>query len=146
MTPTDYLGWGQAGIAGYYGTASGRDLNEPSLRGSPGPPEPKPARFAVNYHLLALARRLAPRPRAGLGRRRRGGAQRRRRVWPTADWHEREAFDLMGIVFDGHPNLKRLIMEDDWDGHPLRKDYPDRRRAGPLLGSGVDGDGTEPPA
>ncbi len=45
-------------------------------------------------------------------------------VWPTADWHEREAYDLMGITFDGHPNLKRILLDDDWDGHPLRKDYP----------------------
>jgi NADH:ubiquinone oxidoreductase subunit C len=45
-------------------------------------------------------------------------------VWPTADWFEREAWDLMGIRVEGHPNLTRLIMEDDWEGHPLRKDYP----------------------
>jgi len=45
-------------------------------------------------------------------------------VWPTADWFEREAWDLMGIKIEGHPNLKRLIMDDDWEGHPLRKDYP----------------------
>jgi NADH-quinone oxidoreductase subunit C len=45
-------------------------------------------------------------------------------LYPTADWQERETFDLMGIVYDGHPGLTRIMMPDDWDGHPQRKDYP----------------------
>jgi NADH-quinone oxidoreductase subunit C len=45
-------------------------------------------------------------------------------VYPTADWQERETYDMFGVVFDGHPNLTRILMPDDWDGYPQRKDYP----------------------
>ena len=86
-------------------------------------PDPKPKRFAVNYHLLRLADDpVRVRVQAWLD----DGEEIDTvvPVWPTADWFEREAWDMFGIVFRGHPNLVRILMEDDWEGHPLRKDYP----------------------
>jgi NADH-quinone oxidoreductase subunit C len=123
VSATDYLGWGERPVAGYIGTAAGRDLNDPGAQGYARKPEPKPKRFAMNYHLLAL-REGAPRVRAQVWLAEGETIESVIGVWPTADWHEREAWDLMGIPVENHPNLTRILLEDDWVGHPLRKDYP----------------------
>jgi NADH-quinone oxidoreductase subunit C len=125
ISPADYLGWGSAGVAGYIGNAWGRDLNTPGSRGLQALPQPKPKRFSMSYHLLALAEGEAPRRvRVRVWLDDGEPVPTVIEVWPTADWHEREAWDMMGIPVAGHPNLKRILMEDDWEGHPLRKDYP----------------------
>jgi len=123
VAATDYLGWGGKGVSGSIGTASGRDLNRPNTQGYQILPDTKPRRFSVNYHLLAI-RAGAARVRVQVWVDENESVPSVVTVWPTADWHEREAYDLMGIRIEGHPNLTRILMEDDWQGHPLRKDYP----------------------
>ena len=123
VAAADYLGWGGKGVSGYIGTPGGRDLNKPSTQGFQQLPAPKPQRFSISYHLLAL-QGGAPRVRLQVWLDDGEPAPSVVGIWPTADWHEREAFDLFGIRFDGHPNLSRILMDDDWEGHPLRKDYP----------------------
>ena len=96
-------------------------------------PGREPARFDVVYHLLKLPVRIAGAAEIGTPERVRvlcGVAENAASVptvtdlWPSADWAEREIFDLYGIRFDGHPDLRRIQMPNDWEGHPLRKDYP----------------------
>jgi len=128
LSAVDYLGWGSAtgsdlgGVSGYWGGRGGRDLNAPGTWGLQRLPKPKPKRFAVAYHLLRLER-AAPRVRVKVYLDDGEPVPSVVSVWPTADWHEREAWDLMGIRFEGHPNLQRILMEEDWEGHPLLKSY-----------------------
>lgn len=84
---------------------------------------PLEPRFQVVYHLLSLKTRARLRLKVRLP----GTDPRADSVtglWSAANWFEREVFDLFGVHFSGHPNLRRLLMPEDWEGHPLRKDYP----------------------
>lgn len=84
---------------------------------------PVEPRFELNYHLLSLERKERVRLKVRLGSDE-PVVESVTQVWPTANWHEREIFDLLGVRFEGHPDLRRLLMPLDWEGHPLRKDYP----------------------
>ncbi len=88
-------------------------------------PERAP-RFDVVYQLLSLPNQCSLRLKVRVGMR---GEEHPSvpsvcPIWPGANWYEREVFDLFGITFDGHPDLRRILMPPDWTSHPLRKDYP----------------------
>jgi NADH-quinone oxidoreductase subunit C len=84
---------------------------------------PSEPRFEVVYHLLSIPTKERVRLKAKID----GSSpaiESVTSVWPSANFYEREVFDLFGVRFTGHPNLKRIMMPDNWEGHPLRKDYP----------------------
>ena len=84
---------------------------------------PVEPRFEINYHLVSMSSRERLRLKVRVS----GSdpvVESVTSVWPTANWHEREVFDLFGVRFEGHPDLRRILMPEDWEGHPLRKDYP----------------------
>jgi NADH-quinone oxidoreductase subunit C len=81
-------------------------------------------RFELNYDLLSIRLRQALRLRIRIHGGPTPEASSVTSVWPTADWHEREVFDLFGVRFQGHPDLRRILLPEEWEGHPLRKDFP----------------------
>ena len=85
-------------------------------------PEEEP-RFEVNYHLFSTTKHHRLRLKVLLMDDD-VHVQTVTGVWRTANWHERETFDLFGVIFDGHPDLRRILLPDDWQGHALRKDFP----------------------
>jgi NADH-quinone oxidoreductase subunit C len=122
LAAVDYLTYGMDEWRTRSATASG--FSRGVVRGSPPVSPDTPRRFAVAYHLLSLEQnqrlrvRCYPEP---------GDPPRLPSVtdiWPAANWFEREAFDLFGILFEGHPDLRRLLTDYGFIGHPFRKDFP----------------------
>jgi len=85
-------------------------------------PEEEP-RFEVNYHLFSTNKHHRLRLKVVLNEDD-INVPSVTGVWRTANWHERETYDLFGVIFDGHPDLRRILLPDDWEGHALRKDFP----------------------
>ena len=84
---------------------------------------PSEPRFEVIYHLLSIPNKERVRLKVRLNSAS-PAVESLTSVWPGANFFEREVYDLFGVRFTGHPYLRRIMMPDDWDGHPLRKDYP----------------------
>jgi NADH-quinone oxidoreductase subunit C len=84
---------------------------------------PSEPRFQLSYHILSHKLKERIRIRAMVSGTE-PAVESITPVWPGANYYEREVFDLFGVRFDGHPNLRRIMMPEDWVGHPLRKDYP----------------------
>ena len=83
---------------------------------------PRQPRFEVVYHLLSIPHRSRLRLKVRVPVD--ASLPTAQEVWPSAGWLEREVYDMFGIVFENHPDLRRILMPDDWEGHPQRKDYP----------------------
>jgi NADH-quinone oxidoreductase subunit C len=110
-------------VCSFLKTEPGLEFNFLSdICGADRGPEDEP-RFEVNYHLFSITKHHRLRLKVLLmdddvhvpsvtG------------IWRTANWHERETFDLFGVIFDNHPDLRRILLPDDWQGHALRKDFP----------------------
>ncbi len=92
------------------------------LCGADRGPEEDP-RFEVNYHLFSTEHYNRLRLKVLLSEDK-PNVPTLTTIWKTADWHERETYDLFGVIFDGHPDLRRILLPSDFDGHALRKDYP----------------------
>ena len=142
LTAVDYSTFGKKPAPAFF-ASSGVSVSPSSQipDQDPWPGPPSQSRFAVVYHFYSTAHKHRLRlvvpvdesPHATTG----GGAVGRlaslTALWPGANWLEREVWDMFGIGFDGHPDLKRILMYEGFEGHPLRKDYPVKKRQ-PLIG------------
>ncbi|MFN0141559.1 MAG: NADH-quinone oxidoreductase subunit C [Pyrinomonadaceae bacterium] len=108
-------------VCSYLKTECGFDMLA-DLCGCDRGPEEDP-RFEVNYHLFGTKHHDRLRLKVLLSEDDAHVATVTT-LWKTADWHERETYDLVGVIFDGHPDLRRILLPSDFDGHALRKDYP----------------------
>ena len=132
LTAVDYSAFGKKPSPAFFassGVAVRPSTTIPDPDPWPGPPSQ--GRFAVVYHFFSLP--LKHRLRVVVPVEENEEVDSLAPLWGVADWLEREVWDMFGVRFRGHPNLKRILMYDGFEGHPLRKDYPVKKRQ-PLVG------------
>jgi NADH-quinone oxidoreductase subunit C len=135
MTAVDYSTFGKRAAPAFFSSSGVAVSPSPQIPDEdpwPGPPDH--SRFAVVYHFYSMAhkhrlRLVVPLEEAEAG----AEVDSLTSLWPGANWLEREVWDMFGIGFRGHPDLKRILMYSGFEGHPLRKDYPVKKRQ-PLIG------------
>lgn len=134
LTAVDYLTFGKAPQAkgGFVnaGIRLPQPMNVPDAEPWPGPAAA--ARFEVVYHFFSMALKQRVRVKVPVEESD-PVVDSLTPLWASADWFEREIWDMVGVRFRGHPNLKRLLMYEEFEGYPLRKDYPVNKRQ-PLIG------------
>jgi len=135
LTAVDYSTFGKGPAPAFFnssGVAVGPTPELPDEDPWPGPPDS--ARFVVVYHFFSTAHKHRLRLVVPLEKDATSSeVDSLTPLWPAADWLEREVWDMFGIEFRGHPGLKRILMYEEFEGHPLRKDYPVKKRQ-PLIG------------
>jgi len=135
LTAVDYSTFGKRPAPAFFSSSGVAVSPSPQIPDEdpwPGPPDP--SRFAVVYHFYSMAhkhrlRLVVPVEEAEAG----AEVDSLTSLWPGANWLEREVWDMFGIKFGGHPGLERILMYQEFEGHPLRKDYPVKKRQ-PLIG------------
>ena len=133
LTAVDYLTFGKRPTPAFFtssGVTVGPTPQIPDQDPWPGPPGP--SRFAVVYHFYSTAHKHRLRLVVSVDEDV-ADLDSVSGLWPAANWLEREVWDMFGIKFRGHPDLKRILMYQEFEGHPLRKDYPVKKRQ-PLIG------------
>ena len=133
LTAVDYLTFGKRPTPAFFassGVAVRPSSQIPDEDPWPGPPAR--ARFVLVYHFYSMTHKHRLRLVVPLEETA-AAADSLTSLWPGADWLEREVWDMFGIDFRGHPDLRRILMYDEFEGHPLRKDYPVNKRQ-PLIG------------
>jgi len=142
VTAVDYSAFGERSTPAFFASSGVAVRPSPQIPDQdpwPGPPDG--VRFAVVYHFFSLAHKHRLRlvvpvpvnPEGGVADGSAGEVDSLTSLWRGADWLEREVWDMFGIGFRGHSNLKRILMYQEFEGHPLRKDYPVKKRQ-PLVG------------
>lgn len=133
VTAVDFSAFGTTPSPAFFASSGVAVSPSPQIPDQdPWPGPPGPARFVVVYHFFSLPLKHRLRVEVPVEETD-AEVDSLSSLWPGADWLEREVWDMFGIRFRGHQNLKRILMYDEFAGHPLRKDYPVNRRQ-PLIG------------